>query len=54
MRSSRALSSWLRGDFLFFDEVVVRDTTAGTADRWDSIFVEVSCAFEYRGSLFRT
>ena len=51
MRSSLSLSA---REIFAPDGFVARDTTAGTADRCERIFVDVSCSFEYRGNDFRT
>jgi hypothetical protein len=50
--SSRFLSSELSGDFRFW--AVVRETTAGTAERCANIFVDVSSDALYFGRELRT
>lgn len=51
MRRRRSLSALLIFDAGCF---AGRENTAGMADRWESIFVEVSSALEYRGNALRT
>lgn len=51
MRNSRSWSSRLRGLLLFLEDV--REKTAGTAERSDKTFREVSCEENF-GIDFRT
>jgi hypothetical protein len=59
MRKSRALSSRVTAAFRLDDgegavEGARRENTAGTADRWERILLEVSWACENRGRDLRT
>ena len=54
IRLSLSLSSRLSPCFRLLVVVVVREKTAGTADRCASILAEVNLAAEYRGIELRT
>jgi hypothetical protein len=54
MRRRRSLSALLTFDRDGIESFVGRENTAGMADRWESIFVEVNSALEYRGKDLRT
>jgi hypothetical protein len=54
MRRRRSLSALLTFDRDGIESFVERENTAGIADRWESIFVEVNSALENRGNDLRT
>jgi hypothetical protein len=54
MRRRRSLSALLIFDREDAESFVGRENTAGIADRWESIFVAVNSALEYRGNALRT
>jgi hypothetical protein len=53
-RSKRVFSAAVTRAFLFVEEELIRETTAGTAERLEIIFVEVNWDFVKRGSDLRT
>ncbi|KAJ8596890.1 hypothetical protein M405DRAFT_68084 [Rhizopogon salebrosus TDB-379] len=54
MRRRRSLSALLILDREGAASFVERENTAGMADRWESTFVAVSSALEYRSNVLRT
>jgi hypothetical protein len=54
MRRRRSLSALLILDREGAASFVGRENTAGMADRWESTFVAVSSALEYRSNVLRT